>query len=163
MITKYKLFENINVRYIADNGVDCPVCGNEYNTEDIGFLSCPYCDFEWKEQYYNEFVGCDNNGVDIINGKNYESNKKYKSNGETSCPYCNSIDYDRIGDRLENGYLFVDMKCDYCDSIWTKDYMIKISRITDMNNKQIKKGDIVDLSLFNVSKYKKIKAKKFNL
>jgi transcription elongation factor Elf1 len=163
MITKYKLFENNIIRYISDGFDDCPVCGSEYDVIDINTYQCIYCDFEWYHKTSYEFVSATMNGDDVVVNKKNNKNKTYVSNGEFTCPICNLSEYSLIDSVIEDNYLIDYVKCDKCDTLWTINYIKIIESVKNINDEEIKKGNVVDITLFDLKKYKQKKAKNFNL
>jgi DNA-directed RNA polymerase subunit M/transcription elongation factor TFIIS len=103
------------------------------------------------------------NGDDVVVNKKNKNNNTYISTGEFTCPICNLSEYSLIDSVIEDEYLIDYVKCDSCDSLWTKNYIKIIESVKNINDEEIKKGNVVDITLFDLKKYKQKKAKNFNL
>lgn len=156
MITKYKIFENNTIRYISNGFDDCSVCGSDDIKTHVEYeyqeCVCEECDFPWiknTEDVYSESLSDNGNVI---------------SDDKKTC-HCNSSNIDMEESEMDDFELIEYMRCYDCHKQWSKVYdNTVVSAFTDeIEQKEIIKGDIIDIKLIDLTKYKKTKIKKFNL
>lgn len=159
---EYLVNENNNIIKYKDNGINekCPVCENEIiyeNYSDVESVNCDICDFDFNIEFDYSFNGSEHynpapqsfNKGDVILG----TNKKYLSDGDDTCPFCESQNMTLLHHRVTDDEEEYDYHCDTCGEEWTKYMRNKAIIAYDINDNIIKTNDIVDLSLFNKEKY----------
>jgi len=160
--TQYFENNNDNILYKNDGESNCPVCGSysvliKNDTLLLIEKICNVCKFEYSEIYEYKFVDSEDyeKDVDKISIEN-----GYLSNGENSCPFCNSIDFyitetDNSGDEVYDG-----LHCNKCNKEWRRYKSIEHIKTLDKNNNEIEVGDLVPETLFNLKEYKKEQLRK---
>jgi len=180
MITKYKLFENNTIRYISNGEYTCPVCNEEHNISNYIIMIkdsiiecvCQSCDFTYYQFYDEVFNGSEMYSEDEvieISDEKRNISDNFVSTGEHSCPICNTTDI-LFGENDSNGEeKYINMYCNKCfdennnSTTWRVYYIDEFKYSENENGDKINIGDVVNVNLFNLKKYKNIKAKKFNL
>jgi transcription elongation factor Elf1 len=176
MITKYKLFEHNNIKYISDGEYTCPVCGNDkldiFECENNTQMNCKKCDFEFFQIFKYIFNGSESySGFSSteISDDNRNIEDGFVSTGEKTCPFCDSKDINKDSSDTNGEEDYIDMSCNVCKessgdpNVWRLYYIKTFQYSDDKNGNKIKIGDKVDVELINVEKYKKIKVNRFNL
>ena len=165
LILDYKeFFESnmISITYKSDGEFNCPVCdtSNVLINNDTILLTekeCNVCKFEFSEIYEYEFVDCEDHEEDV---EKISVEDGYLSDGEKSCPFCDSKDFYVTGTDDSGDEVYDDLHCNACDKEWRRYKSIVLVKTIDKNNNTIVEGDDVSELLFDIKEYHKEQLRK---